>query len=117
VQFNRSSTEGPSDSLSDVDEQAKETKTQEAARGNSEASEEAEEGKRDDGQCGRAEQRTLLAVFQRELGNPMRPLRVAFASDHHPLSSECFALAYGTSTRAPLDMKEWDYKEAQYDSI
>jgi hypothetical protein len=72
VQFNSSLTGGSIESLPDADDQEKEAKSQEATRKCSQASEEAEEAKSEDGQCGRSEKRNFLAVFQRELGNPMR---------------------------------------------
>jgi len=80
VQLNNSLTGGSIESLPDADDQAKETKSQEAPRGGSQASEEAEEAKREereDGQCGRSEKRKPLAVFQIEPGNPMPPPRVS----------------------------------------
>jgi hypothetical protein len=49
VQFNRSSTGGCNESLSDAHDQAKEAKSQEATREGSQASEETEEAKREDG--------------------------------------------------------------------
>ena len=74
VQFNSPSTGGSieSESLSDAEEQAKKANSYEALRDGSQASEEAKETKREGGQCGRPEKRTLLAVFQRERGNLMR---------------------------------------------
>lgn len=100
MQFNSSSTGGTIESLSDADDQAKKAKSQEAPRGASQASEEAEEAKREKGPCGRSEKSIPLAVFQGELGNPMRPpfAPVPFFLSfdpkskltHYPMSGETF---------------------------
>ena len=63
MQFNSSSTGGSIESLPDARDQAKEAKSQEAPRGDSQASEEAEEAKRKDGQCERSEKRIPLTFF------------------------------------------------------
>jgi hypothetical protein len=100
LQFNRSSTGGCIESLSDAEDQAKKAKSQEAPRGGSQASEEAEEAKREEGQCGRPKKRSPLAVFQREPGNPMRPPRAALGR-FRKLASDT-ACQITTTTHYPI---------------
>jgi hypothetical protein len=71
VQCNSLSIGGSIESLADAEDQANEAENQEAPRGDSQASEEAEKAKRQDGQCGRRDKGIPLTVFQRELGNAM----------------------------------------------
>jgi hypothetical protein len=58
AQFNSFSTGDAIESLSDAEDQANEAKNQETTRGGSQASEEAEEERRQDSQCGRREKGT-----------------------------------------------------------
>lgn len=60
MQFNSSSTGGSNESISDAADQAEEEKSQDTPRDNSQASEEAEGAKREDGRCGRPEKKILL---------------------------------------------------------
>lgn len=78
VQFKSLSTGGSIGSLSDAEDQANEAKNQEAPRGNSQASEEAEEAKRQDGQCRSPEKGTPLAVQHRPQDDSRRELSTAF---------------------------------------
>lgn len=66
VQFNSSLTGGSVESFPNAEDQAETAKSQEAPRGASQASEEAEETKGEDGQCERSEKRIALADFQRD---------------------------------------------------
>lgn len=66
--FNGVSIGGSNESLADAEDQANEAKNQEGSRGDSQASEEAETERRQDGQCGRREKGIPLAVFQRGPG-------------------------------------------------
>jgi len=65
MRINRSSTGGASESIPDASDEAEEGKSEEGTREDSQAREETAEGKREEGQCGRRESRGRLTRFQR----------------------------------------------------